>query len=74
MTVTIDDVKSKTEEIRAYLKDAIADGVITADEEAKVNKLLEELGNLIFDDGIMSDEEKELADKLLAEAKDIMGN
>ena len=68
MTYTIEDIKAKTEEIRAKLDEALADNVLTPEEAKEINELIHKLGEMIFEDGVMTDEEKELADSIFENA------
>ena len=68
MTYTIDDIEAMTVKIREKLNEALADKVLTPDEAAEINKMIEKLGEMIFEDGVMTDEEKELADSIFEDA------
>ena len=68
MTYTIDDIKAKTEEIKAKLEEALADNVLTPEEAEEINAMIHKLGEMIFEDGVMTDEEKELADSIFEDA------
>ena len=68
MTYTIQDIEEMTKKIRARLDEALADNVLTPDEAKDINQMIEKLGEMIFDDGVMTDEEKKLADSIFEDA------
>jgi hypothetical protein len=68
MTYTIKDIEEMTGKIKERLNEALADNVLTPDEAADINKMIEKLGEMIFEDGVMTDEEKELADSIFKDA------
>jgi hypothetical protein len=68
MTYTIKEIEEMTVQIRAKLEEALEDDVLTQEEADGINKMIEKLGEMIFDDGIMTEEEKELADGIFNDA------
>ena len=68
MTYTIKDIEEMTAKIKERLNEALSDNVLTPDEAADINKMIEKLGEMIFEDGVMTDEEKELADSIFEDA------
>ena len=52
MTYTIDDIKAKTEEIKAKLEEALEDNVLTPEEAEEINALIHKLGEMIFEDAM----------------------
>ena len=68
MTYTIQEIEEMTKKIKARLDEALADNILTPDEAKDINQMSEKMGEMIFDDGVMTDEEKALADSIFQDA------